>query len=121
MATAYYRTRSNHVTVTDPLQVQEILNEYQMGHAEMEGDRLLTGDTFSIRTPELMNAPFYVEHVVEGERKPDATEEMYERIAEYLTEPLEITTVQTHGVFPDNVTTVVTPDGEIETVDNSSE
>ena len=110
MTTAHFQSTSNEVEVTDKEAVAAILEEYIF---PAEVNRILYGDKLAIRTPEMPNHGFHVDKIEDGEHVNDVTEEMYERIAEYLTEPLEINTVQTHGAGDSDITVTVTPDGEI--------
>lgn len=116
MTTAHFRSTSNDVPVTNKDTVREIINEYELPY---EVDNILQGDTISIQTPDMPNYGFHVEKITEEEHIHDATDELYERIAEYLTKPLKVNTVQTHGVGNSNITITVHPDGEIKREDHT--
>ena len=112
MTTAHFRSESNRVTVTDKHAVAEILEEYDF---PPEIDPLLKDDTFQIITNnDMPNHGFKADKLEDGEWEMDVTVELYERLAEYFTEPLKVNTVQTHGYGNSNATRTVYPDGEIE-------
>ena len=121
MTTEFFRTTSNEVQVTDKEAVADILSDYRVAcHPDLTTEDLLSGDTFAIITPDMPNNGFYVNKVVDDEIQHEVTEEMYERLAPYLTELLTVTTVQTAGPSTTNTSITISPDGEITREDNTA-
>lgn len=116
MTTAYFRSTSNDVEVTDKEQVAKIIDEYELPR---EVDSIMTGNKITIHTPDMMNYGFHVRKETPTEHNSDATTELYERIAPYLTEPLKINTVQVVGAGNSNMTRIVHPNGDIENKDHT--
>lgn len=116
MTTAHFRSTSNEVKVTDKEKVAEIIDKYEL---PPEIDSIMTGDKITIYTPDMMNYGFHVRKETPTEHISDATTELYEEIAPYLTEPLKVNTVQVVGAGNSNMTRIVHPNGDIEMEDHT--
>jgi len=120
MTTDFFRTTSNRAQITDREAVADILNDYEAAcHPDLNTDDFLVGDSFAIQTPDMANNGFFVNRVDGDQTEYEMTEDMYERIAPYLTEPLTVTTVQTEGAGNSNISVTITPDGEITRTNNT--
>lgn len=123
MTTNFFQTTSNRVELTDEQEVAEILTDYEF---PSETNELVENGVIQICTGDIPGGGFDVfdspdRDVDRNETDQSAKDELYERIAPYLTEPLEINTFQTEGRGHSDVTITVHPNGDINRTTNTTE
>jgi hypothetical protein len=121
MTTNFYKTTSDEAELIDEQAVAEILDEYCWPDG---ASILISNGVIQIKTEPLSGGGFDVFDTPDKDinRAPTdqtAKDELYERIAPYLTEPLNINTVQTSGRGHSDVTITVNSDGEVNRTVNS--